>query len=171
MIVVKVGGSLFDWPDLGPRLREFLATLGDDTLIVPGGGAIANAIRQLDATHGLGEEVAHWLALRAMSLNAHVLAELLDAESKVVDPFDYVQADESNEDHLPHSWSVTSDAVAARLAVSAKASELILLKSAAPPAGDLVAWAAADYVDEWLPKLLADNAVAVRAIDFRREHS
>ena len=41
MIVVKVGGSLFDLPDLGPRLRAFLASLADeDRLLVPGGGSL-----------------------------------------------------------------------------------------------------------------------------------
>ena len=33
-VVVKVGGSLFDWPDLGPRLRAFLDTLKPPILIV-----------------------------------------------------------------------------------------------------------------------------------------
>ena len=28
-IVVKVGGSLFDWPELKPRLQQFLAALGE----------------------------------------------------------------------------------------------------------------------------------------------
>ncbi len=66
MLVVKVGGSLYDLPDLGPRLRGFLASLKDvDRLIVPGGGATTDAIRLFDRDHGLGPEQSHWLALCA----------------------------------------------------------------------------------------------------------
>ena len=37
-IVVKVGGSLFDWPELGPRLGRWLKTLPSNrVLLVPGG--------------------------------------------------------------------------------------------------------------------------------------
>src|SRR5213595_1343108 len=85
-MVVKVGGSLFDLPDLGPRLQDWLKTL--DTrrvLLLPGGGPTANVIRDLDHRHGLGEETAHWLALRALRLNAHFLAALVPASVVVGD--------------------------------------------------------------------------------------
>src|SRR5258708_1651031 len=77
-VIVKVGGSLFDWPDLVPQLRDYLAMLaGKNVLLIPGGGPAADAVRAYDHSHGLGEESAHWLALRALSLNAHLLAALL----------------------------------------------------------------------------------------------
>src|SRR5258708_14485560 len=84
-IVVKVGGSLFDMPDLRPRLIQFLRRLScPEVALVPGGGRIVDAIRHLDRWHGLGEEASHWLALRALSLNAHFLPHLLRGESAVV---------------------------------------------------------------------------------------
>src|SRR5437763_17043375 len=73
--IVKVGGSLYDLPDLGPRLRAWLGPTR--TLIVPGGGPTVEAIRVLDRVHGLGDEAAHWLALHALSVNARFLARLL----------------------------------------------------------------------------------------------
>src|SRR4051812_13757164 len=77
-IVVKVGGSLYDLPDLGPRLRGWLRTLpAPAVLIVPGGGMAADVIRRLDQCHHLGVKTAHWLALRAMTLNAWFLSALL----------------------------------------------------------------------------------------------
>jgi ELWxxDGT repeat protein len=77
-IVVKVGGSLFDLPDLGQRLHAWLAAQGHARmLLVPGGGPTADLIRAFDRRYGLGEEAAHWLALRAMALNAWILAALL----------------------------------------------------------------------------------------------
>src|SRR5947209_1436057 len=86
-VVVKVGGSLYDLPDLGPRLGRWLgASPGRRALLVPGGGPTADVIRQFDACHGLGEATAHELALRALTLNAHFLAALVPAAVVVDDP-------------------------------------------------------------------------------------
>jgi len=52
-------------------------------LIVPGGGATAEAIRSFDDTHQLGDEAAHWLAIQALSVNARFLQALLP-EAKLV---------------------------------------------------------------------------------------
>ena len=80
MIVVKVGGSLFDHPRLGPGLRAYLDSLAPaEVLLVPGGGPLAEAVRELDRVHGLGEETSHWLAVRAMD----VMGEMLRASCRV----------------------------------------------------------------------------------------
>jgi aspartokinase-like uncharacterized kinase len=77
MIVVKVGGSLFDHPALGAGLLGLIESLAPaEVLLVPGGGPVADAVRELDRVHGLGEEVAHWLALRALSVTAAFLERL-----------------------------------------------------------------------------------------------
>src|SRR5439155_895308 len=79
MIVVKVGGSLFDHPNLGPALREFVESLAPaEVLLVPGGGPVADAVRELDRVHGLGEEAAHWLALRALGVTRELLRRLIE---------------------------------------------------------------------------------------------
>jgi aspartokinase-like uncharacterized kinase len=65
-VVVKVGGSLFDLPDLGPRLEVWLGARRS-VVLVPGGGPTTDVVRALDRTHRLGEEAAHWLALRSIS--------------------------------------------------------------------------------------------------------
>jgi aspartokinase-like uncharacterized kinase len=181
-LVIKVGGSLFDRHDLGPRLRDWLAANAPrDTILVPGGGRLAEAVRDLDRTHALGEEVAHRMALHAMTTNAALLvalipdscvidgpdlAELLWEQNRipVLDALAYCESDDANPDALPHIWAVTSDSVAARAAIVVEAAELVLLKSAPPPAGDVTEWAAAGYVDEWLPRVLAGTDIRVRAI-------
>ena len=186
-IVVKVGGSLFDLPDLGPRLCGWLERHApSEVLLVPGGGPAAVVIRALDRTHMLGEEAAHWLALRALAINAALLAALVPGSCvidgpdlvelvweqdrvPVLDAFAFCEADEANDDHLPHTWAVTSDSVAARAAVVMQAAELVLLKSAPAPPGDATAWAAAGYVDGWLPRVLAGTSVPLRAVDLRNE--
>jgi 5-(aminomethyl)-3-furanmethanol phosphate kinase len=154
--VVKVGGSLFDWPELGQRLELWLnSVLSRKILLVPGGGPTADLIRSFDRLHGLGEETAHWLALRALTVNAHLLramlspfqswkpvvvADLQEVDTiwarqglPILDPFSFVQIDEYQPGRLPHSWSATSDSLAARVAVWLKAGKLVLLKSAEIP--------------------------------------
>ena len=182
-LIVKVGGSLFDWPNLGPRLRDWLAAHAPrETILVPGGGRLADVVRDLDRTHGLGDEVTHGMALSAMTINAHLLAALLP-ESCVIDGPDLAEllweqgrppildtlafCESDDAGALPHTWAVTSDSVAARLAVVAGAAELVLLKSTSPPAGDVAAWAECGYVDAWLPRVLSGTDIRVTAVNLR----
>src|SRR6185312_4510668 len=76
MIVVKVGGSLYDHPRLGPGLRAILQALPEYALIVPGGGPFANVVRKIDCVHGLSASASHELALQAMNLAGRFLREL-----------------------------------------------------------------------------------------------
>ncbi len=182
-LVIKIGGSLFDRPEFGPRLRNWLdVNAPPETILVPGGGRLADLVRSLDHIHGLGDEVAHRMALHAMTINAHLLAALLSGSCiidgpdiaellweqnrrPILDALAFCESDEAFA--LPHSWDVTSDSVAARLAIVSGATELILLKSASPPAGDVAAWAECGYVDAWLPNVLANTDVQVRAVNLR----
>jgi aspartokinase-like uncharacterized kinase len=179
-LVVKVGGSLFDLPDLGPRLRGWLATrAASDVLLVPGGGAAADVVRDLDRCHALGEEKAHWLALRALTLTAHFLAELLPGASVLADPREtaglaildahaFARADEGRPGCLPHSWDVTSDSVAARAAVVAGAGRLILLKSVTLPDGaDWTEAARRGIVDPAFPGVVCRAGLLVEALNWR----
>jgi aspartokinase-like uncharacterized kinase len=186
-IVVKVSGSLFDLPDLGPRLQSWLDELKTpDILLVPGGGITANAVRQLDRWQGLGEEHSHWLALRAMTLNAWFLAALFPngavieqlleyrqavaaGKMPILDAFAFSQADETRPSHLPHSWAVTSDSLAARVAILAKVPRLVLLKSVPlPPGIDWGEAAQGGLVDDYFPEVVRESpALQVRWQDFR----
>jgi aspartokinase-like uncharacterized kinase len=182
--VVKVGGSLYDLPDLAARLHEWLADEwhgGDGVLVVPGGGPSADAVRDWDRRHGLGEEKAHWLALRALALNAHLLASLLpyacvivdvkDCEQiwsegrlPILDVHEFARADDQRPGRLPHTWAVTSDALAARVAVVTHARHLVLLKSATVPSG--ISWTEAGrlgLVDEMFAAVLCGASSELRA--------
>ena len=180
--VVKIGGSLFSSRDLPGRLRAWLAAeqaARRDThfVLIAGGGKWVDTIRQLDATSPLGEERAHWLCVSIMDVTAGLVAAMLpeivavetwEALSSrlhnpgvtILKPSQFLREVEPNAagTRLPANWSVTSDAIAGRLAIVLAADELQLLKAVPPPAphGDedwLDQLATAGYVDEFLPTL------------------
>jgi aspartokinase-like uncharacterized kinase len=182
LVVAKVGGSLFDQPDLGERLRRWVGQVDAPVLLVPGGGAGADVIRQLDQAHRIGEEAAHWLALRVLTVNAHFLAALLDAPVQfepgkpplplaVLDPHAFCQADEGGPGALPHSWHVTSDSIAARVAERSGA-RLALLKSIELPSE--ITWEIAGHggqVDEVFANVVARAGLRVKWVNLRSPDS
>ncbi len=155
-MVVKVGGSLLPWPELPGRLTAYLdreEAAGSRVVLIAGGGSAADLVRTLDAAHGLGDEVAHRLALRSMDFTAELLAALLpgsrvarrlgelpaiweSGSRPILAPRIYLEEeDERRPDRLPFSWSVTSDSIAARVAEALRADRLALLKSASAAEG------------------------------------
>jgi aspartokinase-like uncharacterized kinase len=178
LVIAKVGGSLYDLPDLADRLRAWVKTVGRPVSLFPGGGDGADVIRRLDRRHGIGEDAAHWLALRVLSVYAHFLAGLLavpvrreaskaGSDLGVLDPLAFCQADEGKPGSLPHLWDVTSDAVAARAAEVATA-DLVLLKSADLP--QAMTWeevAAAGLVDPVFPSVVARSGRRVQWVNLR----
>lgn len=180
MIVVKVGGSLYDWPGLGPALRVFVAALDPvPVLLVPGGGDFADAVRKLHSVHGLTEEQSHWLALESLWAPAGLLHRLLPVADpmavmpeialtgrvNLLDPHGFCRLGASD---LPHSWEVTTDSIAARAAVVWKATRLILLKSVnVPPDTPWDEAAARGWVDGYFTRALAGFAGRVEAVNLR----
>jgi 5-(aminomethyl)-3-furanmethanol phosphate kinase len=152
LAVIKVGGSLFDWPDLPVGLETFVGaqfpTTGNEhPLLIAGGGPAADVVREFDRIHHLNEKTAHHLALHAMDLSARLLVAVvpgvtvIDSLESAADawanglvpvlaPFKTICAiDQTEIDPLPASWAVTSDSIAARIALRVKAPRLVLLKS------------------------------------------
>ena len=158
--VVKVGGSLLDCPGLWRLLTVWLdAQPALDNLLIVGGGELANQVRQLDQRYGLPQDTSHSLAIRAMHLNGFVLSQLVpgalwmatygewirrpattgqDRWFFAVEPFLRRDEPELPGVRLPSGWHVTSDSIAARLAVVCQARELVLLKSTIPAAARCV---------------------------------
>ena len=178
--VVKVGGSLFDLPNLGMRLTGWLRRYAaEPVVLVPGGGPAANVIRAYDRAQQLSEEASHWLALRMLHVNAHFLARLLpqapivaalreDSALGVLDAFAFAQDDEARPDHLPHTWDVTSDSIAIRAAKIMSAREVVLIKSIAWEGDDWAAAARAGVVDAYFPQALRGTpGLRVRIVNLR----
>ncbi len=163
MIVAKVGGSLFDWPELKLRLNDWIAAQGKPVILFPGGGPFADTVRAMDAVHQLGEERSHWLAIQSLTLAAEFLANLTDTD--VFDPYPFFRELSWG---MPHSWRITSDSLVLRFAMETAAEELVLLKSIDIPAG--TPWAEAaerGWVDPYFPELMANSAVPVRCVNLR----
>jgi aspartokinase-like uncharacterized kinase len=126
--VVKLGGSL------APHIREIIPTLRSvhrPLLIVPGGGAFANAIRQSGAANDA--DAAHWMACAAMEQYGWTLAaQGLEITTQIARPrytcvlLPYCAL--RRYDPLPHSWDITSDTIAAWVAGMLGA-DLLVLKS------------------------------------------
>jgi 5-(aminomethyl)-3-furanmethanol phosphate kinase len=187
--VIKVGGSLLDWPPLPAALQTWLNDQPPAfNILLAGGGAFVDAIRQADRSFSLGEEVSHRLSVDALSVSARLLAALLpnirllstyqvlqSAASElappiyvIFDPNGFLKKHESRlpGDPLPHNWTVSSDSIAARLALVLQADELILLKSTDPPKPSLVEMAAAGYIDSHLP-IIASDRLSLRFVNLR----
>jgi 5-(aminomethyl)-3-furanmethanol phosphate kinase len=160
-LVVKVGGGLLSAEGLDGLRRacaEVLELAGDrPVLVVPGGGPFADAVRALDAKLGLGDDVAHALALRAMDQLGVLLAPMLpDAEAivRLVAPRALgllaVAPAFAGRPGVPESWDVTSDSLAVLAAGAIGAEEAVLLK----PVDDA-------GVDAYLPEAVRRTGVTV----------
>ena len=191
--VAKLGGSLLDPPDLPDLVTRLESVLGhrggDRPILVVGGGQGVDLVRRWDRLFGIGEEASHWIAVRALSINARIVERVLprgivvetrkaceaawsNRHVPIYDCFAFLKGiDEHGEDPLPRAWKVTSDSLAARIAEHFGAAELALLKSASLP--ELVTIADAveqGYVDGYFQTAAARLSVRV-AINLRQENA
>ncbi|MEW4565699.1 hypothetical protein AB1K70_24470 [Bremerella sp. JC770] len=161
--VWKLGGSLFDLPDLAERIHRQYAQQSPSlpVIIIPGGGAFADSVRKLDKVHKLDPTDSHRLALDAMRLSASLIASLLqqtvitDWESQQTSLAAWKRDDDPPGLHvwnvidtwhtllpelervcgeIPADWRLTSDSIAAALAAYWGAEQLVLVKSIDRPA-------------------------------------
>jgi aspartokinase-like uncharacterized kinase len=190
--IVKIGGSLLDWPLLRDRLAAWLAVQSKScNVLLAGGGDLTDAIRRAQAIHRFDDQDAHWMCVRALSVTSQILSRLLpDAQLAtsldellaadwsegslvVFDPASWMLLEEphASGQPLPHDWTATTDSIAARLAILTSVSELVLLKSADPlPATSLGELAAAGYVDRHFPAAAAALPL-VRLVNLRNASS
>lgn len=143
--VVKLGGSLLELADLPVRLERWLLQQSPaTTLIVVGGGETVELIRRKQHQWRFDDELAHQAALRAMDLNADLVAAGLAFASLLKDWFPAKQvpvgetvvvacaAWATGERAFERSWRTTSDSIAAEVAARTRAGELVMLKSSLP---------------------------------------
>lgn len=139
--VLKVGGSLAEYPASLKRLCKELAILAGDhkLVVVPGGARFADVVREFDRTHGLSSTAAHKMAVLAMDQYGMFLSDITPNSftsysiEKIKDspkgklPIFLPSRLIFREDPLEHSWDVTSDSIAAYVAGVLHAEKLILV--------------------------------------------
>lgn len=154
-VLVKFGGSLLTLSDPGERLRTMFAVIpADHFMVVAGGGAATNVVREWDALYDLSEEVSHWLAIDSMSLTARLIANILpnaslvsDRQSAeeclrsgriaVLDPRPIIEElDREADRKLPVGWGCTSDSIAGWIATQLSVDAVVLAKSIDAPSED-----------------------------------
>lgn len=142
LTVIKIGGSLSSEP---VKLRLLMGKLGtlsktNRLVVVPGGGELADTVRELDKRFFLDSGVAHRMAILAMDQYGLLLSDLAD-NSVVVRSFDdmKVVVDSGKlpiflpsqvmfeEDPLENSWAVTSDSIALYIAYRLRADKVLLV--------------------------------------------
>lgn len=167
-LVIKVGGSLAETGRL-PDMLQKIAEAERAVIVVPGGGAFADAVRAAQASEGFDDASAHRMAMGAMHKMAEVFVShserlaiadgvagigkaLARGQVPVWVPLPMLEGDR----RIPEDWTITSDGIAARFAELLGGAPVVLLKSVDSPldasAEDL---AAAGIVDGVFARIVA----------------
>jgi 5-(aminomethyl)-3-furanmethanol phosphate kinase len=201
LTVVKAGGGLAR--EAGDAaLRTLCRAIGDAgarhaLLVVPGGAAFADAVREHDRRFDLRAATSHRMAITAMDQFGWLLSDLIPGGVACTEvaaaraagargriPI-LLPAASLASDPLPVSWEVTSDSIAAWVAGAASAGRLVLVKPVEglyrdwPPQGRPIARLSVDElaelraagqaagVDAHLPEALRAAGVEAWVIDGR----
>jgi len=174
--VVKLGGSLLAHAAPFDAVLAAIAAAAPTRrmLIVPGGGPFADAVRDIDRRLGLSDDSAHWMAVLAIDQYAHLVTARMAGGVIVVDPPEIGAALNAGRipvlapyrwlreaDPLPHSWTVTSDSIAAWVAGEVGARNLVLIKPPYARGDELVD----SYFRRALPGHVTSTIVAADQID------
>ena len=172
-LVVKIGGSLAETG----RLKDMLALIAAaqrPVVVVPGGGAFAQKVRDLQNAIRFDDASAHRLAMLGM----HQMAEMyftMDPRYAAADSLDGIARQlavglipvwmplqmSQSDSGIPANWTITSDGLAARLAEHLGGASLVLLKSVdAPPGQSAETLAAEGILDAAFPVIVARSHLA-----------
>lgn len=161
--VVRFGGSLLTRPGWPDDLLDLVGGLPGRVTVVVGGGPVVEGLRLVDAAQPLSAHVMHALAIEAMGVTARLVAAATGlgvtvtpttaAGVSILDTPRWWAAS-SQGSRLPAGWEVTSDSIAATVALEAAAT-LVLAKRVPPSMPDLVELAASGWVDAHFPTAAA----------------
>jgi aspartokinase-like uncharacterized kinase len=139
-IILKLGGSLARDRQFA-RWIEAIRNCKSGSIIVPGGGPFADCVRDAQTYMRFSDAAAHHMALLAMeqyaiacaSFSPDVLLLSEEAQLRLIGEariaFWLPSRMVLGADDLPENWQVTSDSLAAWLALRLDASALVVVKS------------------------------------------
>ena len=175
MIVVKLGGSLYNTSEL----KLWLQTLADTSLsmpivIVPGGGPFADQVREAQTVHHFNDAAAHHMALIAMKQFGLMLTAL---EAKC-QPFDALKPEQAlsvwlpddcllSEPFLPQNWDLTSDSLALWLATKLQAEQLLLVKHVHVNTTSIQQLTRSHVIDRSFADLFAKHSIPTQIIHYQ----
>lgn len=159
------------------RWLDFIANAARPVVLVPGGGAFADTVRSEQQRLGFSDEAAHYMAILAMHQTGTLLidrqparlvaasteAELRGALGRGDIPVWMALAMTMSAPDLPRDWTVTSDGLAAWLALHLRIPEVWLVKSISPaPDAALSALAANGVTDPVFAELVGRSGLSWR---------
>lgn len=148
--LLKCGGSLLNHPDLPRQLTELVSGFSCPILLV-GGGAAADVVRDWDRIFQLGEVRSHELAMKSLQLTANLLVELIPHARlccslnqiaglvsqnflPVLDPVACVnELQQRSSLPFPKNWEMTTDSIGLWIAAAAGLQNYVLIKSVSRP--------------------------------------
>jgi aspartokinase-like uncharacterized kinase len=180
MIVVKLGGSLSHTVSLINCLNSVERRYqGRAVVIVPGGGAFADQVRLAQQRWQFDDTTAHRMAILAMQQMALLfngikpdfalagsvtdIRRQLQQQKMVIWSPDSAELDQAG---IKASWDITSDSLAAWLANTLAATELVLVKSVAIDASlSLAQLAKQEIIDQGFCELVRSVIFKIRVVN------
>ena len=176
MIVVKLGGSLYNTPEL----RLWLMALADysaqqSIVIVPGGGPFADQVRSAQALHHFDDDIAHHMALIAMKQFGLLLSSLT-AKCQLINgletpsgPFSIwlPNDDVLLESDLKKSWDISSDSIALWLANKFNAQQLLLIKRPSIQTSSITELTSNSVIDAGFAELFSEKIITTKIISYQ----
>ncbi len=186
--VVKISGHLIrDTQALKNLLNEIEKLVRENTkiVVVPGGSVFADYVREIQKEIGFNDDIAHWMAIKAMELygiyikhlskslvEAYTIEEIIEAFTKNLIPVAMPHKIMRQFDETPHTWDVTSDSISIVIASKLKCKLVCLAKMVdgiINNRGELVERLKADdvenmnqqVVDRYVPKLVKKYGISV----------
>ncbi|MHA2035098.1 MAG: amino acid kinase family protein [Promethearchaeota archaeon] len=142
--IFKIGGKILEnLEDLNSTVSQLTQLFKNGHIkkivLIPGGGTLANFIRQVYSELQLTEELGHWMGIISMNYNGIELGKKFPGLNVIEDinilkklnktlciflPYRFLK----ETDILPHSWDVTSDSISLYLAKELDLSHCFLIK-------------------------------------------
>ena len=180
-MVLKLGGSLLSHAPLTQILQLATKAGIGQVVIVPGGGVFAEQVRLTQQQWQYDDQTAHYMAILAMQQMA-LLLQSLCAGLVIVNNVAMIRASmqqhtviwsplssELDATGIPASWDITSDTLAAWLAVQLSIEHVMLVKSAEFSADSTIAQlSASGVIDKAFARFVQQHSLRIECMSYHQ---